>query len=323
MKTLLRFSIPIALLSISQLALAQNKDEPPTPKPAPTSAPQSTWGTGQDLPPPPPDETPPDSSADTQAAPVQTQTPPSQVEVHEETTPAIRYVPTSMNGQAAVPSSAPESSGVPSLQDHDTRRSFWKIGMGVRAGRIDNAGFDPFAENSQLWQYSLTATRTLLATRRFSFAAGASWDVGQRDDTESRGFKTGIAVHRLSVPLEARFHAASWLYVFGRVAPGADYRKAWITDPSSSTGELDSSAWAPAADFSLGASFLAGPQGKPDSHVPRFWFSPEFGYAWSGATDLAFAPKGASDDPQPTGTTNLGELALRGPFARMSVDLSF
>lgn len=195
--------------------------------------------------------------------------------------------------------------------------------MGVRAGRIDDAGFDPFANNSQLWQYSLTATRTLLATRRFSFAAGASWDVGQRDDTEARGFQTGIAVHRLSVPLEARFHAATWLYVFGRVAPGADYRKAWITDPSSPSAELDSSAWAPAADFSLGASFLAGPQGKPDSHVPRFWFSPELGYAWSGATDLTFSPKGSDVDPQPTGTTNLGELALRGPFARMSVELSF
>ena len=313
MKTLLRFSIPIALVSISPLALAQNKDAPP---------PQSTWGTGQDLPPPPPDETPPPDSSAATPAPSAPPSSTTQVDVHEETSPAIRYVPASMNGQAAAPPS-PESTGVPGLQDHDTRRSFWKIGMGVRAGRIDNPGFDPFANNSQLWQYSLTATRTLFATRRFSFAAGASWDVGQRDDTESRGFKTGIAVHRLSVPLEARFHAATWLYVFGRVAPGADYRKAWITDPSSSTGELDSSAWAPAADFSLGASFLAGPQGKPDSHVPRFWFSPEVGYAWAGATDLTFAPKGAADDPQPTGTTNLGELALRGPFARMSVELSF
>lgn len=311
MKTLIRFSISIALVSVSQAALAQDPDTQPKNE----APPQSTWGTGQDLPPPPPDPTPADAPP-TQTESVQTP------EVHEETRPAIRYVPASMNGQAAVAPS-PESTGVPGLQDHDTRRSFWKIGMGVRAGRIDNAGFDPFANNSQLWQYSLTATRTLLSTRRFSFAAGASWDVGQRDDTESRGFKTGIAVHRLTVPLEARFHAATWLYVFGRVAPGADYRKAWITDPSSPSGELDSSAWSPAADFSLGASFLAGPQGKPESHVPRFWFSPEVGYAWAGATDLTFAPKGSDSDPQPTGTTNLGELALRGPFARMSVDLSF
>ncbi len=311
MKTMLRLSVALAIVSLSPLALAQDK---------PTAPPGSTWGAGTAPLAPlpgssattPPAAVAPSEDASPSTAP--TAKPPS-------TDPAIEYVPAA--APTASTASMPESAkGIPALQDHDTRRSFWKIGMGIRGGRVDHPGFNPFANNSQLWQYSLTATRTLFASQRFSFAMGASWDVGTRS-YNARGFDTGIVVHRLSVPLEGRYHAAHWLYAFARVAPGADYRKAWITDPSASSGELDSSAWAFAADFSLGASFLVGPQGKPDSHVPRVWFTPELGYAWSGSTDLSFAPKGADDDPQRTGTTDLGALAIRGPFVRMSIDLSF
>ncbi|MEO8875253.1 MAG: hypothetical protein ABI461_06690 [Polyangiaceae bacterium] len=227
--------------------------------------------------------------------------------------------------QAAQPVAADTDTRTPPLGDakHDTRESFWKIGMGIRAGRIDDPGFNSFANNSQLWQYSLAASRTLFASHRFSFAAGAAWDVGQRDDSQTRGLEAGIVVHRLTIPLEARFHAATWLYGFARVAPGADYRKAWVNDPSASTGELDSSAWAFATDFSLGASFLMGPHGKPQSHSPRFWLTPEFGYAYATSTDLSLAPKGAAGDPQQIGTTDIGALALRGPFVRASIELSF
>ncbi|MEO8799656.1 MAG: hypothetical protein ABI551_17310 [Polyangiaceae bacterium] len=317
MKTMLRLSVAIAIVSLSPLALAQGK---------PAASPQPTWGAGTAPLAPLPGSsatTPPavapsaDASLSTEPAaesPASTASPTS-------TRPAIEYVPAAAP-TASTASTSESKQEISTLQDRDMRRSFWKIGMGVRGGRVDHPGFNPFANNSQLWQYSLTATRTLFASQRFSFAMGASWDVGTRSDN-ARGFDTGIVVHRLSVPLEGRYHAAPWLYAFARVAPGADYRKAWITDPSASTGELDSSAWAFAADFSLGASFLVGPQGKPDSHVPRVWFTPELGYAWSGSTDLSFAPRGADADPQPTGTTDLGALAIRGPFVRLSIDLSF
>lgn len=310
MKNLVRASITLALVSSSAIAFAQEKQPDPTP-------PQSTWGTGQQALPP----MPADDSADAEK-PADTEPAPATKEP-KKSEPAIRYVPASHPYESTAP--APEQEeGVPPLQSaHDTRESFWKVSAGVRGGRIDDPGYDPFADNSQLWQFSFAATRTLLTAGRFSFAAGLGWDGGVHSDTTARGFSSGIAVHRLNAPLEGRFHVATWLYGFARVAPGAVYRKAWIEDPSSPTAELDSSAWAFAADFSLGASFLAGPQGKPDKHVPRFWFTPEIGYAWSGSTELTLAPKGAADDPQPTGTTNLGELALRGPFARMSVDLSF
>ena len=50
--------------------------------------------------------------------------------------------------------------------------------------------------------------------------------------------------------------------------------------------------------------------------------TPEFGYALSTNFPLNLKPQGR-DDPRPVASTDLGGIALRGSFFRITADLSF
>lgn len=115
-----------------------------------------------------------------------------------------------------------------------------------------------------------------------------------------------------------------WLYGFARVAPGAALLYTRVDDPSS-PAKLKDASWAFAGDLSAGASFLLGPRNDMDKRsTPRFWVTPEIGYAFATATDLR--PKPARDEEDVLGSdaaTNLGSIALSGLFWRASIAVTF
>jgi hypothetical protein len=165
-------------------------------------------------------------------------------------------------------------------------------------------------------------SRTAYVHNQFTFAPGFRWDFGQSSAT-ARGAAANVMAHRLTIPLELRMHVEPWFYVFGRAAPGAIFQRARVDDPS--LGEsLVESGWVPAGDLSLGASLLAiNPTSDPTSHLPRFWITPELGYAWAGRASPALSPKTDADDPRQFGTLSMTGVALRGLFFRANITTTF
>jgi hypothetical protein len=225
---------------------------------------------------------------------------------------------------AAAPAHAEdEASGAASSSALGHKQSFWKFGAGFRTNYVTTSGFDAFAKNNFLPQWTLEADRTLFVSHRFSLSAGVAWDVGARGDKGvARGADASVLVNRFSVPIEGHYHLAPWLYAFGRVAPGVALAHATVKDASSNT-DLSGGGAAFTTDLSAGASFLVGPHVRPEKPLARFWVSPEFGYALATAASMDLSPDHDESDTRPVGTTRLGELALSGPFFRVSVALTF
>lgn len=204
----------------------------------------------------------------------------------------------------------------------DTRVKFWSIDTGVRNTFVKDAAYDPYSSNDAFTQWSVGMARTTVVRGSFSFAPGFRWDVGSSSST-ARGAVTNLLGHRLTIPLEARYHEAKWLYFFGRVAPGAMYQRSRVTDAALSEPMVDS-GWVPASDFSLGASLrFASFSDDPASRAPRFWLTPEVGYSWSGRTSAALSPKTEADDPRAFGTLSMTGATLRGAFFRINVTSTF
>jgi hypothetical protein len=202
------------------------------------------------------------------------------------------------------------------------RYDYWRIGLGARLGYVTSGGYDQFASNDVLSQFSIEGTKTFLKSGRFSLATGVAWDVGGRA-SGMRGIDTSLTTHRFTVPLEGRVHIAPWLYGFVRVAPGAAVLQAKIDDPSSQS-RLADSAWVFAGDASMGASVLLGPRNDYDKRAVRFWLTPEVG--WSVTTQASFAPNPGRDDKDVLGTDasmRIQPLALSGAFWRMSAAVTF
>lgn len=215
---------------------------------------------------------------------------------------------------------AQTADGVPSRAD--TRVKFWAIDTGVRNTFVKDAAYDPYSKNDAMTQWSVGMSRTTIVRGAFSFAPGFRWDVGSSSAT-ARGAETNILAHRLTVPLEARYHEATWLYFFGRAAPGAVYQRSKVNDPSLGEAMIDT-GWVPAADFSLGASLMfANFSDDPTSRAPRFWITPEAGYSWAGRANAALSPKTEADDPRAFGTLSMTGVTLRGAFFRINVTSTF
>ena len=199
-----------------------------------------------------------------------------------------------------------------------SKRDFIKISAGVRVGYVSDRTFNAFASTDALPGASFAATRTILAKDALALAVGLGWDVAGRG-SDARGQDASFVTHRLTVPIEGRYHALPWLYGFVKLAPGAVWAAGTIAD-ASAPNKLAASGWGAAADASLGASVLFG------SHAPRararFWLMLELGWMTTSAIDFAMTPRDR-DDPRAFAPTRLGSLGMNGPFFRVSADLSF
>jgi hypothetical protein len=211
-----------------------------------------------------------------------------------------------------------------SVKAVDHRRSMWRIEMGYRGSFVNNAGYNPFSTDDYFSQFSVTASRTLLTEGPLSFAPGLSWDYGSASAT-ARGDATSFSMHRITVPLEGRFHLGSWWgYAFVRAAPGVALQRVEV-DESTSPAPLAKTAWQFATDVSAGYAWLAWRGSNAYELEPRLWLQGDAGYGWVAGERLALAADLPSSSPQGGRVSgiDLGTLAMRGAFFRLAAAASF
>lgn len=207
----------------------------------------------------------------------------------------------------------PPGAEPPPLEERE-RHEWVHLGLGYRMNFVPDAAYDSFATSNVLSQLSLQGGAAVADLGPASLAIGGAWDFGSRS-TFAPPFDARLTIHRLTVPVEGRYHPARWVYVFGRVAPGvANYQSEITAQASRDT----SSEWVFAADASLGGAFLVGPHTR--IALARVWIVPEVGYTWSGE-----APVILGDDPSllEGAPANFGSLSLRGAFWRLQLALTF
>ena len=193
--------------------------------------------------------------------------------------------------------------------------------LGVRASKVSDAGFDPFADSDELVQVSLGLGGTVLRADRLSLAAVGFWDYGERGST-ARGAQSSISVHRLTVGPELRYHVITPLYVFAHVLPAFAHDKASLDD-SLTSAPRSTQHWSYGADFALGAGCEVYGEHNTDWRRPRLWVIAEGGYGYLGSTKLHLAPEAGHGAPERTASVDLGSLSLAGPYLRLSAAVSF
>jgi hypothetical protein len=202
------------------------------------------------------------------------------------------------------------------------RYDYLRFGLGFRIGYIGDPTFDGFASDDVLAQASLDASYAFYTKGKLAISAGAAWDVGSRT-SGARGLKTKLTMHRLTVPIEARWYFAPWFDVFAKVAPGAGALYARVEDPASPR-TLEHAPWVLAADLSAGASFrLVGTNDHATRHA-RLWITQEIGYGLTSDHELRPRPNRNEDDVLGSDqSTRLGSLAVNGVFWRTGLAMTF
>lgn len=196
-----------------------------------------------------------------------------------------------------------------------------KLGLGLRLGYVPSSGFDTFASNDTLPQFSLDGTYGLLTRGRLTLAAGLGWDVGGRG-SKLRGQDASLSETRFSVPLEGRYAFTRGVWGLVRIAPGATHLWAHLSDPAA-PAKLADTAWAFSVDASVGAAFLLG-SSSTAKKTPRFVLQPEVGYTLTTPASLSPSPnRNAEDVIGSDASTRLADVSLSGFFWRATVGLAF
>lgn len=202
------------------------------------------------------------------------------------------------------------------------RFDFFRVNIGPKIGYVTDAGYDAFSKNDVYPSFSIDATYPLLTRGRIVLAAGLAWEPGG-SGAETRGVRMSLHSQRFGIPIEARFHASTGLFVFGKATPGV--RAMWASvEDASSPNALSDTAWSVGADLSAGASILVGPRVRPDKRSPRFWLTPEAGWAFAQASAIRPDPGRDADDVLGTDNpTTLRSLSLEGFFWRATFGLTY
>jgi hypothetical protein len=208
-----------------------------------------------------------------------------------------------------------EKSAPPAL-----RPPTWEVSAGVRTMYIKSAGFDPFSTNDGFVQFSLSASGVVARSGRLSLAVGAGLDVGSSGAT-ARGAPSSLSLTHPSALAEGRYQPWSRLYLFARVAPGLVHGTATIDDASSpSSSGLTTEFDAFSLDAGAGGAFCLGAVGVARVGV---WLLADGGYGWVAGQDLVLGPTLGAGDQSKGGTLDLGTLAPRGGFFRISMALTY
>lgn len=194
--------------------------------------------------------------------------------------------------------------------------------VGVRTAFVRHPGLDAFADDDALVQFALGGGRTLVVRDRFSLAVVGLWEYGARS-ADVRGDQTSLDVHRLSLGPEIRVHFVPWLYGFVRALPAAVHTRASLQEAASGTTLFDRD-WTFGFDATGGAAFQLYGKASGASKKPRLWAFAEGGYGWAMSTSVVLRPE-AGDEVAPHRMTgvDLGTLAIRGGFFRISLALTF
>jgi hypothetical protein len=186
------------------------------------------------------------------------------------------------------------------------------VSAGVRGTVLPSRGFDPYATNDLLLQSSFGLGVELFRAKNVSLAAGFEWDAGGKSAT-TRGQELRLFVHRLAIPLEARWQLHKRVALFAHVAPGAN-RMLASSDP-----ELLARNWSFGVDTSVGTAVMIGKVKKA-----RFWITGEIGYSFAFAAAMSLKHQQSEDEtPRNEASTALPDLSVGGGLGRLGVAVSF
>jgi hypothetical protein len=194
---------------------------------------------------------------------------------------------------------------------------FGKLSGSLRFDKVASDGYDAFAKSDVLGAFSIDYTHTVLVSNRWSLALGGQIDLAG-SISEVRGFNTQLGARRFLLVTEARYHLHPRLYGYGKIAPGATWLSASLSDPSSALRRNDN-AGIFTGDLALGAAFLVSEAKHPDKHALRLWFAAEGGLAVSSSHTWSFTT-GKNDSRE--GGTQLGTISLTAPMMRFAVAAS-
>jgi len=211
--------------------------------------------------------------------------------------------------------------GAASAEPLGSHQPHIEASLGARVSKVPSAGYDPFAESDELVQVSLGVGATAFRSGPLSVAGVAFWDYGGHS-AEARGQATSLTSQRLSIGPELRYHVLLPLYVFAHVLPAFAYTEASLDDDVAQA-TLYARHWSYGFDAAAGAAYELYGRRSGESVQPRLWAMAEGGYGYLGSTHLSLAPDASSHAPERTASVDLGSLSLAGPYARVSVAVSF
>jgi hypothetical protein len=193
--------------------------------------------------------------------------------------------------------------------------------LGVRVSKVGSSGYNLFADSDELPQVSLGIAATAIREGQFSLAGVAFWDYGGHS-SQVRGESTQLTAQRLTIGPELRYHVLTPLYVFAQALPAFAYSEASLDDAVAAATRY-ARHWSYGVDVAAGAAFELYGKRSGESMQPRLWAMAEGGYGYLGSTHLSLKPDAGSGAPQRTDSIDLGSLSLAGPYARVSVAVSF
>ncbi|HEV8245711.1 MAG TPA: hypothetical protein VGP93_08080, partial [Polyangiaceae bacterium] len=89
------------------------------------------------------------------------------------------------------------------------------------------------------------------------------------------------------------------------------------------SADREAEAWVFGCDVSLGAAYEFAGRENGALRTARGWLGLEGGYSWAASSNLSLTPKESSSAPVRTAALDLGDLALRGPFVRATVAVTY
>jgi hypothetical protein len=204
------------------------------------------------------------------------------------------------------------------------------VSLGTRSDLVRSGGLDPFSRTDRVGQSALGVGYRFGGLDAAGLSLGFEWDHGTASAT-ARSAPTTLTVDRLSVALEARYPLVPRLSAFGRLAPGLIRDQVTLVDSSApvpayqlgATDKLEQTTWTPAADVGAGLSFrVVDVRGRG---VPAFsfWVIADGGFGFAPAHDLSLRSGSEVQPGRTDEAVRLGELAMRGGFARGRVAISF
>ena len=193
--------------------------------------------------------------------------------------------------------------------------------LGARVSKVASSGFDPFAGSDELVQLSLGVAATALRAGPLSLAGVAFWDVGNRS-ARARGEATALMAQRLTLGPELRYNVLPPLYVFVHAMPAFAYAQASLDDDVAGATRY-ARHWSYGMDAAAGATYEFYARHGGAMNQARLWAKAEGGYGYLSSTHLGLEPDAGSAAPQRTASVDLGTLSLSGPYARVSVAVSF
>lgn len=207
--------------------------------------------------------------------------------------------------------SPPEPPVDPNTLPYTHHQLHYDLLVGARLNWVGHAGYDVFSENDLLAQFSARAGAGFWSSGRLSVAALLDWSYGSTSAL-ARGQHSALAVQRIGVGIEGRYHLHERVFTYLRAVPGAMFTEARIGREADPTSPYASN-WAFSLDGVVGAAVrLAGPaDGTQD--VPRLHLYLEGGYGF--ATDVGLSLSSDEEEgparPQPL---DLGTLSLSAPM---------